>query len=153
MVNSNNLPNAYKEVYIILGYMDNKNLERVPKNFINMLKSNMNNDYKFEYNMDIKLENQLLLKETKVILGYMFLHFWADEKQKETINTKFKQDIINAEEEKKKKYATENIFQNKQEKNNNQQNTNRMKVDTQIVEYKKENIFSKIINKIKNIFS
>jgi len=37
MIKVSNFPNAYKEVYIILKYVDSEDLKLIPKSFINML--------------------------------------------------------------------------------------------------------------------
>ena len=50
MIRSENIPNAYKEVYTILKYVSKDDVNLIPKNFIKMLKSKMNVNYKFEYN-------------------------------------------------------------------------------------------------------
>ncbi len=42
----------------------------------------MNVNYKFEYNENLDLENQIILRETRAILGYIFLNFWANDIQK-----------------------------------------------------------------------
>lgn len=143
MIKSSNFPNAYKEVYIILKYVDSEDLKLIPKSFINMLEQNMNDDYKFEFDPNIEFENQKLLRETKSILAYIFLHFWGNEEQKNIIKAKFKQDLIEDEEEKKIKFPITNIFESRQ-KNNVISEEN-----VQLVQYKKENILTKIINKMK----
>ena len=143
MIKSSNFPNAYKEVYIILKYVDSEDLKLIPKSFINMLEQNMNDDYKFEFDPNIEFENQKLLRETKSILAYIFLHFWGNEEQKNIIKAKFKQDLIEDEEEKKIKFPITNIFESRQ-KNNVISEEN-----VQQVQYKKENILTKIINKMK----
>lgn len=84
MIKSSNFPNAYKEVYIILKYVDSEDLKLIPKSFINMLEQNMNDDYKFEFDPNIEFENQKLLRETKSIFAYIFLHFW-EMKSKRTL--------------------------------------------------------------------
>lgn len=143
MIKSSNFPNAYKEVYIILKYVDSEDLKLIPKSFINMLEQNMNDDYKFEFDPNIEFENQKLLRETKSIFAYIFLHFWGNEEQKNIIKAKFKQDLIEDEEEKKIKFPITNIFESRQ-KNNVISEEN-----VQLVQYKKENILTKIINKMK----
>lgn len=66
MIKVSNFPNAYKEVYIILKYVDSEDLKLIPKSFINMLEQNMNDDYEFEFDPNIEFENQKLLSYLSV---------------------------------------------------------------------------------------
>ena len=143
MIKVSNFPNAYKEVYIILRCMDKKDFDSIPKGFVNMLELNMNKDYEFEYDSNIEFENQNLLRETKAIFAYIFLHFWGNDKQKNAIMAKFKQDKVKEEEEKKLKYPVDNIFRT----NANTQTVQNK--DMQMIEVKKESIVTRIVNKIK----
>ena len=108
---------------------------------------NMNNDYKFDYNPNIDFENQKILRETKAIFAYIFLHYWGTTEQVAAIREQFRKDIFKEEEKKKLEYGNREIF--KKESPINQISDN----NVQMIEYKKENIFSKIINKIKKWFS
>ena len=92
-MNVDNIPKAYKEVYTILKYVEIEDLKLIPKEFINMLRQNMDKDYEFEYNPKIDFEKQNLLRETKGIFAYIFLNFWANEKQRKVIKQTFKNDI------------------------------------------------------------
>lgn len=148
MIKTEKFPNAYKEVYEILKYMDKKDVELIHNNFMEMLKHNMNNDYKFEIDENKDFEEQNLLKETKVLLAYIYMNYWGMENEKEIIRKKFQQDIIRAEEA-KPKYNPDELFKDAKIKNtvlNEQQDEN-----NSLIEYKQQGIFSKIINKIKSI--
>ena len=100
MIKIGNYPNAYKEVYVILNYINKEDLKKIPQSFIDMLKRKMNKDYEFKLDTSIDFEEQNLLKETKVILGYIFLNYWGTNEQKETIEKKFRNDIAKKEEQK-----------------------------------------------------
>lgn len=146
MVKVENYPNAYKEVYEILKIVPQEDLYKIPKRFIEMIEKRMNKDYKFliDENMDFVEEQELML-ETRTILAYIFLNYWATEKQRGTINIKFKKDIEDAENQKRELYNVD-VFKNKkqlEEKN---------KKELEMVVYKKENFITKIFNKIKRFF-
>ena len=149
MIKVENYPNAYKEVYVVLNNMDEKYVKAIPQSFIDMIKSNMNKDYGFELNDKIGFEEQELLKETKAILAYIFLNYWGTEEQNAKIKEKFRQDIIK-EEQLKDKYNPDELFKNK--KNNNISSNKIQNEEVNLVEYKKVNIFTKLINIIKSIF-
>ena len=149
MIKAENYPNAYKEVYVILNNMDKKDVKIIPQSLLDMIKSRMNKNYKFELNDSINFEEQTLLKETKAILAYIFLNYWGTDEQNKRIKEKFRQDIIK-EELQKNKYNAEELF--KSNKNNNMSSKVIQKQEVHMVEYKKENLFKKIINILKNYF-
>lgn len=147
MIKIENYPNACKEVYVILNYINKEDLKKIPQSFIDMIQRKMNNDYKFKLDTSIDFEEQNLLKETKVILGYIFFNYWGTKEQKETIEKKFRNDIAKKEEQ-KIKYNRNELFQN-----NNftrlSQNVNQNE-DVKMIEYKK-NILKQFIYKLKNL--
>ena len=93
MVKAENFPNAYKEVYEILKYIDEKELKLIPQTFINMIKNNMNNSYKFKIDENIDFEEQKILKETKIVLAYIYLNYWGTNEEKLRITKTFQYDI------------------------------------------------------------
>ena len=145
MIKRDNYPNAYKEVYVILNNMEPTAVATIPESFIKMIKQNMNYNYSFNYNINKNLDEQNVLRETRVILAYIFLHYWSNVEQKKRIEQKFKQDILKEENQKREKYNPDSIFKNEEFINNT-------KEETQLVVYKKENMFIRFLNKLKYIF-
>ncbi|MBO5412848.1 MAG: hypothetical protein J6A29_00820 [Clostridia bacterium] len=141
MVQLENYPNAYKEVYEILKMVPHEDLAKIPKKFIEMVEERMNKDYNFfiDDNTDFVEEQELML-ETRTILAYIFLNYWATEKQRETISTKFKKDIEEAENQKRELYNVDVLKNKKQEEK------------LEMVVYKKDNRITKILNKIKKFW-
>ena len=140
-----NYANAYKEVLIVLDNLIKEDYDKIPKEYIEFLKSNCNNEYEFYYDNSKTFEEQELLDYTKYILFGLFEKFGATELQKEKIKN-FKKNYYNKlEEEKRNLYNSENIFKEKKvEKNEN--------INLVIKENKKENFINKILKLIKNIF-
>jgi hypothetical protein len=140
-----NYANAYKEVLIVLDNLIKEDYDKIPKEYIEFLKSNCNNEYEFYYDNSKTFEEQELLDYTKYILFGLFEKFGATELQKEKIKN-FKKNYYNKlEEEKRNLYNSENIFKEKKvEKNEN--------INLVIKENKKENFINKILKFIKNIF-
>ena len=139
-----NYANAYKEVLIVLDNLIKEDYDKIPKEYIEFLKSNCNNEYEFYYDNSKTFEEQELLDDTKYILFGLFEKFGATELQKEKIKN-FKKNYYNKLEEKRNLYNSENIFKEKKvEKNEN--------INLVIKENKKENFINKILKFIKNIF-
>ena len=141
MIKVENYPNAYKEVYEILKYVPKEDLKRVPKKFMDMLEEKMNKNYKFSIDTSKDfIEEQELMIETRTILAYIFLNYWATEIQKEKVNIKFKKDIEDAEKQKGDLYNV-NIFKNKKQLKENSEKEQ----EHAMVIYKKENFITKIL--------
>lgn len=145
MIKTENFPNAYREVYIILNYVEEELLNKIPKDFIDMLENKMNREYEYKYNEKLDFEEQEILQETKVVFAYIFLNYWSTKDENNLIMKKFRQDIM-LNEKNKPQYNQEELFKNKKEK------TIEETKEKQMIEYKKENIFTRILRKIKNIF-
>ena len=141
-----NYPNAYKEVYEILKFVPKVDLEKIPKKFLEMIEKTMNKNYNFSVDKNIDfIQEQEIMTETKTILAYIFLNYWATDNQKETINLKFKKDIEEAEKQKKELYSND-IFKNQINSKEKHISTNDITV------YKKEHFISKVFRKIKSFF-
>lgn len=144
-VKKENFPKAFVEVKEILNNMKDEDIKQIPESFIEIIEKNCAQNYNFKIDYSKKLDEQYILRETKIILAYIFLNYWSTQEQKIKIEQKLKNDIIRADEEKKKKYQVD-VF-----KNENQVIVNETIENKQLVEYKKINLIQKIIDKIKRI--
>ena len=146
-----NYANAYKEVLIILDNLIKEDYDKIPKEYIEFLKSNCNNEYEFYYDNSKTFEEQELLDDTKYILFGLFEKFGATELQKEKIKAFKNNHYRKIEEEKKEKYNPDNIFLKNTLKENTMKNeTNKIK--NLPVKVKEESIAKKIINILKKFF-
>ena len=131
-----NYANAYKEVLIVLNNLTKEDYDKIPKEYIEFLTANCNNDYEFNYDNSKTFEEQDLLDDTKYILFGLFEKFGATELQKEKIKT-FRNNYYNKlEEEKREKYNPDNIFKNtssKAETNNTEKLENNINA---VLQYK-----------------
>lgn len=143
MVETKNFPRAYVEVDEILKKLPQEEFERIESNFINMIRNKKDKNYTFKLDYSKDIEEQNILKETRAILAYVFLNYLGTEEENRIIKQKFKEDIIRAEEEKKKIYSNE-IFKDKKEITNN--------ISQELIVYKEENIIKKFIKRILNLF-
>ena len=141
-----NYANAYKEVLIVLDNLIKEDYDKIPKEYIEFLKSNCNNEYEFYYDNSKTFEEQELLDYTKYILFGLFEKFGATELQKEKIKAFKNSYYIKMEKEKKEKYNPDDIFKDKQimDKNEN--------MNLIVKEDKNETFIIKIFKLIRNIF-
>lgn len=78
MIKVENYPNAYKEVYEILKAVPKEDFDKIPTEFMQIVKKNMNKNYDFSINLNIDfVKEQEILYETKAILAYVYLNYWA----------------------------------------------------------------------------
>ena len=146
VVKIENYPTAYKEVYEILKFVPQKDYDKIPRKFIEMIEKNMNKYYNFSINPQIDfVEEQEIMYETRVILAYIFINYWATEQEKEIINIKFKKDIEKAENRKRQIYDVDIFRPNKQVEESKVKKLN-------LTVTNEKNIIIKIFNKIKSWF-
>ena len=149
MVNTS-YANAYKEVLVVLSNLIEEDYEKIPKEYIEFLEANANSDYDFKYDSSKPFNNQKLLDETKYILFGLFEKYGATQNQKNKI--KIFKDNYNRklEQEKRKKYNPDDIFE-KVDVNKSLEN----KENLQMIDSKKlkwyQKIFLKIFKKFKKI--
>ena len=138
-----NYKKAYKEVVEILKFVSKENVDKIPKEMLDMFEEEQDKEYNFKVDTTKSFEEQLLLEETKAIFSNIFRDYWANDYQRNVIIEKENMDRIKLEEE---KYDSKDLFKNNQ-KNFNKQNNNG-KVDVNLTVVKKENLFKKLIDKI-----
>lgn len=138
--------NSYTEVYTILQDLDDEEYNKIPPVLIKTLEENMNKDYEYEIDDDLELKDHKMLPETKAILFNLFRDYLATSEQKQKIIKMQNEERTKNELKKQQKYETD-IFKNKKV----EQQTNAIQEEKSLIKYK-ENIFQKIINKIKNWF-
>lgn len=141
-----NSKNSYTEVYTILQDLDDEEYNKIPPVLIKTLEENMNKDYEYELDDDLELKDHKMLPETKAILFNLFRDYLATSEQKQKIIKMQNEERAKNELKKQQKYETD-IFKNKKV----EQQTNAIQEEKSLIKYK-ENIFQKIINKIKNWF-
>lgn len=141
-----NRKNAYTEVYAILEDLNEEEYNKIPPEIIETIRINRNVEYNYELSDDLELKEQPMLPETKAILFNLFRDYLSTPEQKEKIIKMQEEERQKNELKKRQQYNTD-VFANKKHENEQQ-----MKKETlDMVEYK-ENIFKKILNKIKSCF-
>lgn len=139
--------NGATEVLYILNHTQKQWVNKIPNSFINFLQDNSNKTYipNFDYSKPIKDLN--LSPKAQAILEIIYLKYWANEKEKSLFNKKIMEKDKIYQEKMSKKYISNNVFNQ-----NIRKEQNKEKSCTQMQEIKKENLISKIVNKIKKIF-
>ena len=137
---------AYKEVMTILSYVPKSDVDKIPQQKLEFYKSNMDKEYEYKIDETKQFEEQEMSDITKAVLANIFKDYWATPYQKEKIKAKEEYDLKKIEEEKSKKYNSNNIFKDKQVN----------KIITSInlpTKVKKEKLVKKLVEFIKNIIN
>ena len=148
--------NAYTEVLDILKYISKEDYEKIPKSKIKVFEENSNKNYSFKYDVDKTLEEQNISEIAKMIIAILCRDYWTTNEQRYIIIKKQRE----AREEQERQIR-ERIEQNRKIKEDSLKVidvSSDLDLDldysrgTNLEIYKEENIFKKIISKIKEIF-
>lgn len=138
--------NACAEVLEILKYVSKEDLEKIPKDMIEALEVDKNENYNFKYDINKTLNEQNISKKAKTIIAIFFRDYWATQHQKDVILVNERADRAKKEAELREKYHPDKIF------SKNQVADETIKENTELIEYQERNIFIKIIYQLKEIF-
>lgn len=148
--------NAYTEVLDILKYISKEDYEKIPKSKIKVFEENCNKNYNFTYDENKTLDEQNVSEITKVIIAILFRDYWATKEQRYI--------IIKKQQEIKDQKQKELMAKFEQNKNISEKDLKKVDVandldldidyarETNLEIYKEENIFKRIISKIREIF-
>ena len=140
---------AYKQLITILNNMEPEYKEKIPKKLMKLFEENSAEDYEFHLDLTRPLQEQELNSKTLALLAMLNLNYWCEtEEEKQELIKHYTENERKYQEELRKKYNTDNIFQ-KNNKENKQEETTEEQVA--LVEHK-ESVIRKLINKIKSIF-
>lgn len=145
---------AAVEVLDILNYTDKEDVKKIPQSFIKFLSEIANKNYKANFNHNGPISGLNLKKQTRELLGFIYITWWCDEKDRNKFKSVIQSDNSKIEKtEKSENYNIDDIFKNKKKLKSNVITQDIAKEETSMIEYKEENIFKKIINKILSFFT
>ena len=103
---------AAVEVLDILNHTEKEDVAKIPQSFIKFLTDISNKSYKVRFNHDGPITGLNLRKQTKELLGFIYITWWANSEERE----KYKKQIYNENvksEEIAGNYSVDDIFKNK----------------------------------------
>lgn len=148
----NELLKAYTEVDVILSYMEKVYIDKVPKKMRELFRNEKLQGYKPNINPKIPLDEQNLQNKTYDILAMLNLNYWCEsEEEKQELISIYAENDRKKEAELREKYNPDNLFKKKelQEEKIEQKISEENKA---LIEYRENNLFKRIINKIMNLF-
>ena len=147
---------AYKEVVTILDAFSEEVGNLIPSDKIEFYKSNMDVDYKFEFDYTKEILDQNILYPKRCILANLFRDYIATEEDRAEILKEEREEIRQLEEEKRKKYNPDDVFKNSPKSKVETTKIHVEEIDTRtelIVQDKNIGVFEKIKNKIINFLN
>ena len=148
--------NAYTEVLDILKYISKEDYEKIPKSKIKVFEENSNKNYNFTYDENKTLDEQNVSEITKAIIAILFRDYWATKEQRYIIIKKQQEIKDQKQKELMAKFEQNKNISEKDLKNVNVASDLDIDIDyargTNLETYKEENIFKRIISKIRGIF-
>lgn len=133
---------AYTEVLEVLKHLPKVQYDKIPKDKIEFYRKNCDSSYHFQLEKDLKNVST----KANAIMVSLYKDYFTSERQKETLRNILADNERKAEELKREKYNPDNLFKN------NPINQEIAEEQTQMIEYKSENIFQKVWSKVKNFF-
>lgn len=135
-----NKKRAFSEVDAFLSTLGKSYINKIPKDILDVIKSEKDESYKVKIDPDISIESQDFSREAISIILWLNLEFFCNDEQKELLEKIYSNNQKLYEKEQKEKYSVENIFPKNDEKNNS------------LVKKEKQNLFKRILKYINNLF-
>ena len=140
-----NTRQAYSEVDVFLGLVTEEEKNQIPKKLRNFFREERDINYHKNIDPSILIKEQNLKEETLSIIALLMLQYWyKDEDKKQRLLEILDENERKYQEELREKYNPDDLF-NKDNKIKKDSVANQ---NTSIIEYKDENSFKKLLNKI-----
>jgi len=142
---------AMSEVLCIINQSKESYKNKIPKSFLQFIEENADSTYKPNFDINVPLKDLNLRKETKGLLALIYRTYISNEEERQQYDKLLKNNSDIIEKQLNEKYDVYKVFAERQNMNSDQDE----KIDNSsksMVQYKKEGIFSKILNKIKSLF-
>lgn len=141
---------AYKELWEILKLIPQDEYNKISSKFIEIIKSNMDNNYTYKIEHIEDFENQEMMEETRILLAILYRDYWASPEEKDEIIRNEKEELIRNDELLRKKYNPDDLFKNSQ--TNIKTNNSETAESTDMIVFQKEKWYIKVIDFIKGLF-
>ena len=133
---------AYTELLQILQYIAKNDFNKIPKEVIDFFEENKDENYDYQYRLEIPFEKQPMLRLTQGLIANLYLQYWATDEEKKRIKKEEQEYWMLLEKEKREKYQSNAMFPKEKKRV-------RQEPETSLVVVKNKNINNQIIEKIK----
>lgn len=145
---TNSYSRACTEVLVLLRtYLKEEDYNRIPKEVIEFYEKNKDNNYKYEIDINLPIEKQEISEKANAIIITIFRDYFATENQIKKLEQILIDNDRIIEERKREKYNPYDIFKKEPDIENFGEDKH-----VEMIEYKEENMFIKMLKKIKRFF-
>ena len=141
---------SLSEVYLVIQNSDIDIIKKIPDNFLNFIKNNMNKDIIKTNTQNINLKN-MISEDAKAILSLIYRDYLVSDEERIALLNEEQIKRMKYEQLLKEKYNPDNLFKKQNSETLNLEN-NTITAKTAIIEYKEKNFLQKIFDKIKHLF-
>lgn len=149
ITNNINYIKAYTEVNCLLEYLPQSYLEKLPKKLIELIKKQSNEEFNIDIDIKKSLLDQNFSNKTKDLIAVIKYNYWSTDEERKQLKNMFYENEKKYQEELLEKYNPNNIFKKNEIKIIIPQEE--VENNVQMIVHK-ENIFTRFLNKIKNLF-
>jgi len=89
---------AAVEVLDILNHTEKEDVAKIPQSFIKFLTDISNKSYKVRFNHDGPISRLNLRKQTKELLGFIYITWWANSEEREKYKKQIHNENVKSEE-------------------------------------------------------
>lgn len=139
---------AVAELLDLLRNAEDELINKVPNNLIDIWEKQVPEDYQSKQEMfsEQDVENIELAQKTKALIGMIYRNYWCDAEERKLYDEILRKNEEKRQEELKDKYKEEDLFRPEH------QEEATVEEEKEIIVYK-ENIITRIINKIRELFN
>lgn len=152
---------SFSEVYDIINHLEENLLKKIPKSFIKIIEEQMDKTYKVNIDYSKNINEQVLFRETKVILSLIYRDYIVekDERKKlldqenKRIQSLYEINFQKRNQKIKERIAKENLQNNNIENYALNENTLKdNKEELSLLDQNQEKWYRKILEKLRKIF-
>lgn len=153
-----NYKQAFSEALYVIDKFNVNNKNKISPSFIKFMERNKLEGYIVDLPKDILKHDELLKRETKIILALIYRDYFCNDLEKNELDEQFLINEKKYQEELKEKYSAEKIFENNNANKDMLKFISTEKVDSveetlDLVEYEEKKWYKKFLKKIVSIFS
>lgn len=138
---------SYNEIWDIINHMNSELYIKIPQKFLTFIKQNQVENYQVQIDYSKNINEQELQKDTRILLALIYRDYLCDSAEKESLLKKDQFKLEEIEQEKREKYNLDNSFIKNKQQESFEKNSQQM------IEYKQETVFQKILNRIREFLN
>ena len=142
-------PNALAEVKHYLKGIKQKDIDKIPKELLEYIDSNSSSDYQCNFDYNAPLKDLDLLEETRGVIGMICYDYWCDtDELKKRFQTRLNENELKYQEKLRNENNPNDLFKNSTMHLRETREEKEISTLTKV----ENNLFKRLINKIKSIF-